>query len=96
MPDTMKPKTKVDADHETQTAANAYARRANRVRAVLGCVEDALDAHAAKAAASPGDWGLAGDLVEAEALLKRALARLGGAGGACLEQALDEMEGGGD
>ena len=96
MSDTAKTKVKkpkVTHDPQPRTAAQAYARRADRLRAVLGCVEDALDAHAAKAAASPGDWGFAGDLAEAEALLKRVLAHLGGADEQCLEQALAEMEG---
>ena len=101
MPDTPKqkePKVKHKPQPPPQTAAGAYPRRADRLRAVLGCVEDALEEHAAKAAASPGDWGFAGDLAEAESLLKRVLAHLGGADEQCLEQALDEMEGtgGGD
>ena len=98
MPDTTMPRTTVRprAKRNPRTAAEAYAGRANRVRALLGCVEDALEAHAQRAATSPNDWGFAGDLGAAEELLKRALAQLGGAGGACLEQALGEMEGGGD
>ena len=94
MPDTPKQKkSKLKHEPQPRTAAEAYGRRADRLRAVLGCVEDALDAHAARAAGAPGDWGFAGDLAEAESLLKRVLAQLGGADEQCMEQALDEMGG---
>ena len=73
-------------------APAAYARRHRRLTALLGCLEDALEAHARNADARPRDWGPAGDLGAAEPLIVRALGCLGGPDEATLTGALDAME----
>src|SRR5687767_9696016 len=76
---------------DAATAAGAYARHLRRVRAVLGCVEDALHAHERSARDRPQDWGPPGDLAEVENLAKPALVRLSGMDPGQLDRALDEM-----
>jgi hypothetical protein len=55
-----------------ETAAQAYAGHLRNVAAMLDWVQAELEAHQEKHRASPGNWGLVGDLAEAEALAKAA------------------------
>ena len=73
-------------------AADAYARHLRRCAAMADWVEAELENHALRAKASPGNWGLVGDLAELENLLKRALGHISGMDEASIEDALREHE----
>ena len=73
-------------------APAAYARSHRRLTALLGCLEDALEAHQRDADARPRNWGPAGDLGAAEPLLVRAMGCLGGPDEPAMTAALDAME----
>lgn len=57
----------------TPTQAQAqreYAARQARIKALMATISAALDDHAVRAAAQPGDWGFAGDLGHIEQQLQ--------------------------
>lgn len=58
-------------------AAAGYSAHQRRIASLLTRVQQALDAHATKAAARPLDWGFAGDLGAFESQLHSLLAMLG-------------------
>jgi hypothetical protein len=74
-----------------QTAAEAYARHARHISAILGWIGDELEAHAAKHAVSPKNWGLVGDLAEMERLLRRALGHISGMDERNVDEALADL-----
>ena len=59
---------------------------------MLGCLEDALAAHAGAARTRAPCWGTVADLAEAESLVRRALLGIGGLTEAQLDRALAAME----
>jgi hypothetical protein len=65
------------AGHRRETAAQAYTIRQANVTELLSRLQAAIEAHGARAAARPGDWGLPGDLARIEGALAEALAVLG-------------------
>lgn len=65
------------AGHRSETAAQAYATRQANVIEILDRLQAALQAHGARAAAKPGDWGFSGDLSAVQCTLAQALANLG-------------------
>ncbi len=73
-------------------AGAADAGHLRRLRAMLGCVDDALAAHERAARAGPGQGAdVPVDLAAAEELAKQLLVALTGMDGRLLEKALEEM-----
>jgi hypothetical protein len=76
----------------SETAAAAYAKHLRNVAAVLDWVQAELEEHQAKHRASPGNWGLVGDLAEAERLAKRLLGHVAGIDGHHVDEALAGLD----
>jgi hypothetical protein len=65
------------ANRNAQTAAACYAERLDECRALLKQIEARLDHHNQEQAATPQNWGHAGDLGQVVQELSQVLALLG-------------------
>ncbi len=62
---------------KTTNAQREYAARQARAKALIARLSVGLDAHAARAAGQPDNWGFAGDLGAVEIKLQELLTSLG-------------------
>jgi hypothetical protein len=60
-----------------ETAADAYARLQDEVRATLAAIHGRLDRHAERQARKPLDWGFVGDLSDVRRKLREVKRLLG-------------------
>ncbi|SDD55608.1 hypothetical protein SAMN05192589_107105 [Paracidovorax valerianellae] len=67
----------IDADAERSAAGSYKARQAN-ISILMAALIDGLDAHAARAAARPFDYGFSGDLYNVQRRLEEMVASLAG------------------
>lgn len=63
---------------KTTNAQREYAARQARAKALIARLSAGLDAHAARAAGQPDNWGFSGDLGAVESSLQELVAGLGG------------------
>jgi hypothetical protein len=74
-----------------KTAAQTYEERAQDIGALMGWLQDELDAHEEKAKADPRNWALVGDLAEVRMRLVDVLTFLSGNDDKAIAEALADL-----